>query len=200
MFLFSCFSKKALFEDNILMTLSFVWLKEPIKVAKPKPKKPVEEQRKTEKTRVDLRRRIPQEFQDFAESRLSIFRWFFFFLFVKNKENLDHLQMNTSFPDSDQFLKMLTLFFILGKHVSQCGSPPASTRGRPTCACRSARMLHEDAEEPIEIDPSPRKSCWQRPGKQQNSTSDLLVKIPKLLNQLVIILLSHVWSLTSSET
>lgn len=61
------------------MTLSFVWLKEPIKVAKPKPKKPVEEQRKTEKTRVDLRRRIPQEFQDFAESRLSIFRWFFFF-------------------------------------------------------------------------------------------------------------------------
>ncbi|XP_024116770.1 vacuolar protein sorting 72 homolog a [Oryzias melastigma] len=46
--------------------------KEPIKVAKPKPKKPVEEQRKTEKTRVDLRRRIPQEFQDFAETRKSV--------------------------------------------------------------------------------------------------------------------------------
>lgn len=40
--------------------------KEPIKVAKPKPKRPSEEQKKTEKTRVELKRRIPQEFQDFA--------------------------------------------------------------------------------------------------------------------------------------
>uniref|UniRef100_A0A3P9J916 Vacuolar protein sorting-associated protein 72 homolog n=1 Tax=Oryzias latipes TaxID=8090 RepID=A0A3P9J916_ORYLA len=46
--------------------------KEPIKVAKPKPKKPSEEQRKTEKTRVELRRRIPQELQDFAETRKSV--------------------------------------------------------------------------------------------------------------------------------
>ncbi|KAM6899743.1 vacuolar protein sorting 72 homolog a isoform 2-T2 [Xenentodon cancila] len=40
--------------------------KEPIKVAKPKPKKPNEEQKKTEKTKVEVKRRIPQEFQDFS--------------------------------------------------------------------------------------------------------------------------------------
>ncbi|XP_061597796.1 vacuolar protein sorting 72 homolog a isoform X2 [Cololabis saira] len=40
--------------------------KEPIKVAKPKPKKPNEEQKKTEKIKVEVKRRIPQEFQDFA--------------------------------------------------------------------------------------------------------------------------------------
>ncbi|XP_003968978.1 vacuolar protein sorting 72 homolog a [Takifugu rubripes] len=46
--------------------------KEPIKVAKPKPKKPFEEQKKTEKTKVELKRRIPQEFHDFAEPRKSV--------------------------------------------------------------------------------------------------------------------------------
>lgn len=44
--------------------------KEPIKVAKPK--KPSEEQKKTEKVKVELKRRIPQEFQDFAETRKSV--------------------------------------------------------------------------------------------------------------------------------
>lgn len=38
---------------------------------KPKPKKPFEEQKKTEKTKVELKRRIPQEFQDFAERKIS---------------------------------------------------------------------------------------------------------------------------------
>ena len=42
---------------------------EPIKVAKPKPKKPAEEQKKTEKTKVELKRKIPVEFEDFAESK-----------------------------------------------------------------------------------------------------------------------------------
>ncbi|XP_047238888.1 vacuolar protein sorting 72 homolog a [Girardinichthys multiradiatus] len=46
--------------------------KEPIKVAKPKPKKPNEEQKRTEKIKVELKRRIPQEFQDFAETRKSV--------------------------------------------------------------------------------------------------------------------------------
>ncbi|TNN72319.1 Vacuolar protein sorting-associated protein 72 [Liparis tanakae] len=46
--------------------------KEPIKVAKPKPKKPSEELKKTEKVKVELKRRIPQEFQDFAETRKSV--------------------------------------------------------------------------------------------------------------------------------
>ncbi|KAM4550692.1 vacuolar protein sorting 72 homolog a [Fundulus diaphanus] len=46
--------------------------KEPIKVAKPKPKKPNEEQKRTEKTKVELKRRIPLEFQDFAEPRKSV--------------------------------------------------------------------------------------------------------------------------------
>ncbi|KAM9385254.1 vacuolar protein sorting 72 homolog a [Pholidichthys leucotaenia] len=46
--------------------------KEPIKVAKPKPKRPHEEQKKTEKTKVEPKRRIPQEFQDFGESRKSV--------------------------------------------------------------------------------------------------------------------------------
>lgn len=45
--------------------------KEPIKVAKPKPKKTFEEQKKTEKTKVELKRRIPQEFHDFAERKIS---------------------------------------------------------------------------------------------------------------------------------
>ncbi|KAI9540005.1 Vacuolar protein sorting-associated protein 72 [Dissostichus eleginoides] len=42
--------------------------KEPIKVAKPKPKKPLEEQKKTEKVKVELKRKIPPEFQDFGET------------------------------------------------------------------------------------------------------------------------------------
>uniref|UniRef100_A0A1A7W8L9 Vacuolar protein sorting-associated protein 72 homolog n=1 Tax=Iconisemion striatum TaxID=60296 RepID=A0A1A7W8L9_9TELE len=46
--------------------------KEPIKVVKPKPKRPNEEQKRTEKTKVELRRRIPPEFQDFAETRKSV--------------------------------------------------------------------------------------------------------------------------------
>lgn len=41
-------------------------------MAKPKPKKPSEEQKKTEKTKVDLKRKIPQEFQDFGESKTKI--------------------------------------------------------------------------------------------------------------------------------
>ncbi|XP_005728564.1 vacuolar protein sorting 72 homolog a [Pundamilia nyererei] len=45
--------------------------KEPIKVPKPKPKR-AEEQKKTEKTKVEPKRRIPQEFQDFAETRKSV--------------------------------------------------------------------------------------------------------------------------------
>lgn len=45
--------------------------KEPIKVAKPKPKKTFEEQKKTEKTKVELKRRIPLEFHDFAERKIS---------------------------------------------------------------------------------------------------------------------------------
>jgi len=36
-----------------------------------KPKKPSEEQKKTEKVKVELKRRIPQEFQDFAESKID---------------------------------------------------------------------------------------------------------------------------------
>lgn len=44
---------------------------EPIKVVKPKPKRPSEEQKKTEKAKVELKRRIPQEFQDFGESKIS---------------------------------------------------------------------------------------------------------------------------------
>ncbi|XP_075995152.1 vacuolar protein sorting 72 homolog a [Genypterus blacodes] len=46
--------------------------KEPIKVAKPKPKRPSEELKSTEKTKVELKRRIPPEFQDFAETRKSV--------------------------------------------------------------------------------------------------------------------------------
>ncbi|CAL8293414.1 unnamed protein product [Merluccius merluccius] len=46
--------------------------KEPIKVAKPKPKKPAEEQKKQEKTKVELKRKIPVEFEDFAETRKSV--------------------------------------------------------------------------------------------------------------------------------
>lgn len=46
--------------------------KEPIKVAKPKPKRPSEEQKKTEKVKVELKRRIPPEFHDFAEPRKSV--------------------------------------------------------------------------------------------------------------------------------
>lgn len=38
---------------------------------KPKPKRPTEEQKKIEKTKVELKRRIPQEFQDFGESKKS---------------------------------------------------------------------------------------------------------------------------------
>lgn len=38
---------------------------------KPKPKR-TEEQKKTEKTKVEPKRRIPQEFQDFAESKISL--------------------------------------------------------------------------------------------------------------------------------
>lgn len=49
----------------------FVKFKEPIKVAKPKPKRPSEEQKKIEKTKVELKRRIPLEFQDFGESKNS---------------------------------------------------------------------------------------------------------------------------------
>lgn len=48
--------------------------KEPIKVAKPKPKKPVEEQKKTERTRVEHKRRVTQEFQDYGESKSKITR------------------------------------------------------------------------------------------------------------------------------
>lgn len=48
-----------------------LWPKEPIKVARPKPKKTFEEQKKTEKTKVELKRRIPQEFHDFAERKIS---------------------------------------------------------------------------------------------------------------------------------
>lgn len=48
--------------------------KEPIKVAKPKPKKPVEEQKKTERTRVEHKRRVTQEFLDFGESKSKITR------------------------------------------------------------------------------------------------------------------------------
>lgn len=40
-------------------------------MAKPKPKRPSEEQKKIEKTKVELKRRIPQEFQDFGESKIS---------------------------------------------------------------------------------------------------------------------------------
>ncbi|KAJ3609265.1 hypothetical protein NHX12_023789 [Muraenolepis orangiensis] len=46
--------------------------KEPIKIAKPKPKKPAEEQKKTEKAKVELKRKIPVEFHDFAEPRKSV--------------------------------------------------------------------------------------------------------------------------------
>ncbi|XP_072303952.1 vacuolar protein sorting 72 homolog a isoform X2 [Eucyclogobius newberryi] len=46
--------------------------KEPIKVAKPKPKKPVEEQKKTERTKVEHKRRVPQEFHDVCETRKSV--------------------------------------------------------------------------------------------------------------------------------
>lgn len=53
------------------MAFVFVQSKEPIKVAKPKPKRPSEEQKKTEKTKVELKRRIPQEFQDFSESKIA---------------------------------------------------------------------------------------------------------------------------------
>lgn len=40
-------------------------------MAKPKPKRPSEEQKKIEKTKVELKRRIPPEFQDFGESKIS---------------------------------------------------------------------------------------------------------------------------------
>ncbi|XP_061822110.1 vacuolar protein sorting-associated protein 72 homolog [Nerophis lumbriciformis] len=48
--------------------------KEPVKVAKPKPKpkRPSEETKKTEKTKVELKRRLPQEFQDLCEPRKSV--------------------------------------------------------------------------------------------------------------------------------
>lgn len=39
-------------------------------MVKPKAKRPSEEQKKTEKTKVELKRRIPQEFQDFGESKI----------------------------------------------------------------------------------------------------------------------------------
>ncbi|CAL9691557.1 unnamed protein product [Knipowitschia caucasica] len=48
--------------------------KEPIKVAKPKPKKPVEEQKKTEKTKVELKRKVTQEYKDVGESKTKITR------------------------------------------------------------------------------------------------------------------------------
>lgn len=44
--------------------------KEPLKVAKPKQKRPSEELKKTEKAKVE--RRAPQEFQDFGETRKSV--------------------------------------------------------------------------------------------------------------------------------
>lgn len=40
-------------------------------MAKPKPKKIFEEQKKTEKTKVELKRRIIHEFHDFAERKIS---------------------------------------------------------------------------------------------------------------------------------
>lgn len=40
-------------------------------MAKPKPKKPLEEQKKTEKVKVELKRKIPPEFQDFGESKIA---------------------------------------------------------------------------------------------------------------------------------
>ncbi|XP_034016183.1 vacuolar protein sorting 72 homolog a [Thalassophryne amazonica] len=46
--------------------------KEPIKVPKPKPKRPSEELKKTVKTRVELKRRILHEYHDFAETRKSV--------------------------------------------------------------------------------------------------------------------------------
>uniref|UniRef100_A0A8C6SBG6 Vacuolar protein sorting-associated protein 72 homolog n=1 Tax=Neogobius melanostomus TaxID=47308 RepID=A0A8C6SBG6_9GOBI len=48
--------------------------KEPIKVAKPKPKKPVEEQKKTERTKVETKRRVTQEFHDYGDSKSKITR------------------------------------------------------------------------------------------------------------------------------
>ena len=44
-----------------------------MKVAKPKPKRPAVEQKKTEKVKVEFKKRIPQEFQDFAESKIHSF-------------------------------------------------------------------------------------------------------------------------------
>ena len=55
--------------DLVIILLFFSMCQEPIKVAKPKPKKPAEEQKKTEKTKVELKRKIPVEFEDFAESK-----------------------------------------------------------------------------------------------------------------------------------
>ena len=45
-----------------------------MKVAKPKPKRPAVEQKKTEKVKVEFKKRITQEFQDFAESKMRSFR------------------------------------------------------------------------------------------------------------------------------
>ncbi|XP_021427375.1 vacuolar protein sorting 72 homolog a isoform X1 [Oncorhynchus mykiss] len=44
--------------------------KEPLKVTKPKPKRPSEELKKTEKAKME--RRVPQEFQEFGETRKSV--------------------------------------------------------------------------------------------------------------------------------
>lgn len=63
------------------MWFVFIPSKEPIKVAKPKPKKPSEEHKKSEKTKVELKRRIPQEFQDFGECKFPADTCFMFFMF-----------------------------------------------------------------------------------------------------------------------
>lgn len=63
--------KKRLKCNSTIVFHSFHLPQEPIKVVKPKPKRPSEEQKKTEKAKVELKRRIPQEFQDFAESKIS---------------------------------------------------------------------------------------------------------------------------------
>lgn len=133
-------------------------------MVKPKPKRPSEEQKKTEKTKVELKRRIPQEFQDFGESKINC-------IYNPKAAPLQAATVHDRYMLSIRHLKCCVVLSL--QPESLCVSPQANTHERLTFACKSVRTPPGGDVVLIVTGPSRRTSCWLRPRSQLSSTFDL---------------------------
>lgn len=143
-------------------------------MAKPKPKR-TEEQKKTEKTKVEPKRRILQEFQDFGESKIAVKHLLMFAQCFPSFKYFLQMHKPPYYMHGDDYitaiLNMLKnafeafiqwVFLILVQLGSLSDSPQVNTLGRRICVYKSVRMPLEDEEVLTVTDPSHRKSCWLR--------------------------------------